>query len=263
MTEVEISEQEDHLIHHIAEHYERLADDYDDTWGHRPDYVAWMNRRVFDRLRIGPGERVADIGAGTGLFLRSLMEQVDGDNPIVCVDPSRAMLDRLPEDPRLVPVCASAEDVAAGRTPLPHPQLDAIVIKETVHHFTDLAGTLAGLADRLAPGGRLLVVSLPPRLRYPLFTAALGRFAEHQPEPADIAAALRAAGLEVDLDYDEFTVRVDAEHYARLAARRWMSVLSTFDDRELAAGLAEMRARNGSGDLVFPDRFAFVLGQRR
>jgi ubiquinone/menaquinone biosynthesis C-methylase UbiE len=250
------------LIVDLAEHYERLANNYDDTWSHRPDYVAWMNQRVFDRLRIQPGDRVADIGAGTGLFLRSLVRQVNSDNPIVCVDPSSAMLDRLPEDPRLIPVCASAEQVATGDVTLPHHRLDAIVIKESVHHFTDLATTLRGLAGLLAPGGRLLVVSLPPRLEYPLFTAALDRFAEHQPEPDDIASALRAADLAVDLDYDEFTVRVDAEHYAELAARRWMSVLSTFDDDELTTGLAEMRTRNRPGELTFPDRFAFVLGRR-
>jgi ubiquinone/menaquinone biosynthesis C-methylase UbiE len=166
-----------------ADHYERLAKTYDDTWGHRPDYVAWMNQHVLDRLRIGPGHRVADIGAGTGLFLRSLVQQVTEDNPIVCIDPSRSMLDQLPDDPRLHPVCASAEAVAAGEVDLPYDRLDAIVIKETIHHFANIPKTLLGLAERLAPGGRLLVVTLPPRLEYPLFTAALDRFAEHQPEP--------------------------------------------------------------------------------
>lgn len=203
------------------------------------------------------------MGAGTGLFLRSLVGHVTADNPIVCVDPSRAMLDRLPDDDRLIPVCASAEAVAVGEVALPHSRLDAIVIKETVHHFTDLGATLTGLAGLLAPGGRFLVVSLPPRLDYPLFGAALERFAERQPEPDDIASALRAAGLDVALEYDAFTVFVDADHYADLVARRWMSVLSTFDDDELAAGLAEMRRCNPAGELAFDDRFAFVLGRKR
>lgn len=56
------------------------------------------------------------------------------------------------------------------------------------------------------------MVTLPPRLDYPLFDAALERLAERQPEPGDIASALRVAGLDVSLDYDAFTVRVDAAH---------------------------------------------------
>ncbi|WP_260190943.1 class I SAM-dependent methyltransferase [Actinophytocola gossypii] len=245
-----------------ADHYERLAENYDDTWGHRPEYVAWMNQLVFDKLRIQPSHRIADIGAGTGLFLRSLMERVTGDNPIVCIDPSRLMLEQLPDDPRLHPVCASAEAVATGEVELPYDRVDAIVIKETVHHFPEIPKTLGGLAERLAPGGRLLVVTLPPRLEYPLFTAALDRFAEHQPEPEFIADSMRDAGLDVTLDHHTYTVEVDAGHYAHLVARRWMSVLSTFDDEELAAGLDEMRSRNPAGELRFPDRFAFVLGRR-
>jgi hypothetical protein len=106
------------------------------------------------------------------------------------------------------------------------------------------------------------VVTLPRRLEYPLFTAALDRFAEHQPEPDDIASAMRDAGLDVTLDHDTFTVTVNAGHYAHLVARRWMSVLSTFDDEELTAGLEEMRTRNVAGELTFPDRFAFVFGRR-
>ncbi len=245
-----------------AEHYERLAENYDDTWGHRPDYVSWMNELIFDRLRIEPRDRIADIGAGTGLFVRTLMERVTADNPIACIDPSPSMLDQLPDDPRLRPVCGSAEMVVAGEVELPYEQFDAIVIKETIHHFTDIPKTVAGLADRLAPGGRLLVVTLPPRLEYPLFAAALRRFAEHQPEPENIASAMRDAGLAVDLDHRAFTVRVDAEHYRSLVGRRWMSVLSTFDDSELAAGLAEMREVHPEGELAFPDRFAFILGRR-
>lgn len=245
-----------------TDHYQRLADNYDDTWGHRPDYVAWMNGLIFDRLRIQRGEHIADIGAGTGLFVQRLMDEVTSENPIVCIDPSQPMLDHLPEDPRLRAVCGSAEEVADGTVALPYDKLDAIVIKETIHHITDIPATIRGLTDRLVPGGRVLVVTLPPRLEYPLFSAALDRFAKHQPEPDDIAAAMRDAGLVVRLDYEAFPVRVDRDHYIDLVSRRWMSVLSTFDDAELAAGLREMSERHPPGELEFPDRFAFILGSR-
>jgi hypothetical protein len=119
---------------------------------------------------------------------------------------------------------------------------------------------MEGMAALMAPGGRFLVVTLPPQLDYPLFDAALERFAKRQPEPEGIADDMRQAGLEVNLEYGEFPVRVSRDHYIELVGHRWMSVLSTFDDEELAAGLDEMRRRHPQSELQFVDRFAFILG---
>ncbi len=41
-----------------------------------------------------------------------------------------------------------------------------------------------------------------------------------------------------------------------------MSLLATFDDVEIEAGLAEIDRRHTEKILSFPDRFAFVLGAR-
>lgn len=246
----------------LERHYEHLAAHYDATWGHRPDYLDWMEERIQSRLELKPDHWIGDIGAGTGLFLRRLMRYASPDRPVVCVDPSQAMLDRLPRDPRLRPVRATAEEVAAGRAPLPCDRFDALVVKEAVHHFSELERTLTGLAGRLAPGGRLLIVTLPPKIGYPLFQAALDRFAAGQPEPETIATALRAAGLETHVDYDEYPVRIERELWARLVRGRWMSVLSSFSDEELARGLAEMAERHPDDPLEFPDQFAFITGRR-
>jgi hypothetical protein len=43
---------------------------------------------------------------------------------------------------------------------------------------------------------------------------------------------------------------------------RYMSLLSTFSDSEIEKGIEEMRAAHPEPVLVFPDRFAFVLGRR-
>lgn len=251
----------------LQDHYSHLAETYDSTWAHRPEYLDWMEEQIVSRLELRRGARIADIGAGTGLFLKRLLEYASEETPLVCVDPSQPMLDRLPSDPRLRPVRATAEEFARPAkesAPEAADGFDAIVIKEAVHHFADLPETLGGLARRLAPGGRILVVTLPPKLEYPLFRAALERFAAGQPEPAEIEAALRDAGLETRTEHAAFPVSVERDRWLKLVENRWMSVLSTFSEAELADGLREIEASAPDGPgarLDFPDRFAFVEGR--
>ncbi|GAA3811405.1 class I SAM-dependent methyltransferase [Streptomyces phyllanthi] len=248
----------------VRGHYDGLAAEYDEHWVYGPDYIPWMSGRITEALRLSPADRIADIGSGTGLFAREVARQLQPRQPILCVDPSEAMLRQLgtPPPPALTPIVASAEDIAEGRADLPYERLDAMWLKESVHHVADQARTLGGLADRLAPGGRLLVVMLPATIQYPLFQAALNRFEELQPDPAGIEGHLRAAGLEAGLTHVEHELRIDREKYFGMVRARYMSLLSTFSDGEIEKGIEEMRAAHPEPVLVFPDRFAFVLGKR-
>ena len=97
-------------------HYDRLAASYDQNWAYSPAYIAWMTRCILDRAATGPGQVVADVGCGTGLYSRQLATT---GATVICADPSQAMLDQLPGDPALVPVRASAQDIAGRRVALP------------------------------------------------------------------------------------------------------------------------------------------------
>jgi hypothetical protein len=45
-----------------------------------------------------------------------------------------------------------------------------------------------------------------------------------------------------------------------MVRNRYLSLLSLFDDEELAAGIEEIRHRHPGRQVEFRDRFAFVLG---
>ncbi|MCW7986861.1 methyltransferase type 11 [Streptomyces platensis subsp. clarensis] len=246
----------------VQGHYERLAAEYDEHWVYAPHHITWMSARLAETLHLSPTDRIADIGCGTGIFAREVARIINPQHAILCVDPSPAMLHQIGKPPPagLTPIAASAEDVAAGSAQLPYEQLDAIWLKESVHHVADPATTLHGLAARLAPGGRLLVVMLPASIEYPLFQAALDRFTELQPDPERIVDHLRAAGLQPQLLYVEQESRLDRERYIGMVRARYMSLLSTFSDSEIEKGIEEMRAAHPEPVLAFPDRFAFLLG---
>jgi len=242
------------------DHYDRLAASYDENWAaHCEAFNGWMSERILARLDLRADDRVVDLGCGTGIFSHALATQV---HEVVCADPSPNMLAQLPKaSGALVPVQASAEDVASGRVRLPYDHVDAFLIKEALHHVPGRDAVIAGLAGLLAPAGRMLVVTLPTMVSYPLFRRALEVFAEHQPDPADIAEAMQAAGLAVEMTYETYRREFARDRYVAMVRDRHMSLLSEFDDAALENGVREIEREHPEEVLEFDDRFAFVLGR--
>jgi trans-aconitate methyltransferase len=239
------------------DHYDRLAATYDENWAHSPDFVEWMTGCILQRMQIFGGDLVADIGCGTGLYARGLAQRAAA---VMCVDASAAMLAQVPADERLIPVTANVEDMAAGRVALPQERYDAMLLKEVLHHVDDHTAVIGGLVRLLRPGGRMLVVMLPARVHYPLFADALKLFAQRQPDPANIAEAMRDAGLRAELTYESFPMVFETERYLQMVRNQYMSLLSSFDDAQLEAGIAEIRRAHPGEKIAFSDTFAFVLG---
>jgi SAM-dependent methyltransferase len=243
----------------VEGHYERLAGRFEENWAYSAHFVAWMSGCITGRLDPRPGDRVADIGCGTGLYARGLAERA---GRVVCVDPSAAMLAQLPAAGVYVPVRASIEEMASGAVALPHDRFDAVLVKEALHHAADRLAALEWLAALIAPGGRLLIAMLPPTLDYPLFEAALQRYQRHPSEPCDVAGVLTGLGLEAEVSQGSYRLEIPKARWLAMVADRYMSLLSKFGDEELRAGIAEIDARYPGPVLEFQDRFVFVLARR-
>lgn len=81
-----------HATKHAAEltssTYDRVAESYDDLWS--PN-VAGPNKRLTEELRLRPGDRVADLACGTGLYTLEMARLVAPAH-VVAVDYSEGML---------------------------------------------------------------------------------------------------------------------------------------------------------------------------
>lgn len=250
-----------------AAHYARLAATYDQHWDHSDVFATWMTARIVDALALRAHHRIIDVGCGTGLYSRRIVDAVRPEKPVLCADPSAAMLSRLDSTAGLRPLLASAEQLGGARPDSTLPEaspgsFDAILVKESIHHVapSDRGPALAGLGNLLADGGRLLVIMLPTRILYPLFGSALRRFEELQPDPTEIAAHVRRAGLPTSIEYHEYPLTIPKDRYLAMVRGRYMSLLSTFDDDAIEEGIHEIDTRHPEPMLSFPDCFAFVLG---
>ncbi|HST16647.1 MAG TPA: class I SAM-dependent methyltransferase [Gaiellaceae bacterium] len=120
-----------------ADVYERARPTYP------PDAVAWLA----ERLGLGPGRTVLDVGAGTGKLTRLL---VPFGARVIAVEPVPEMLAKLREVvPGTETMAATAEAL-----PLPDASVDAITVAQAMHWFDD-SRALPELRRVLRPGGAL------------------------------------------------------------------------------------------------------------
>lgn len=152
-----------------------------------------------DRLgQLPTGARVLELGCGTGLFTRRLLERLDAGARVLATDLSPAMVERSRAgltDPRLDFAILDAEAPEAAGGPF-----DLIVSSLAAQWFADLPATLGRLRRLLAPGGRLLIATLGEGTfaEWRAAHAALGLRSGVMDYPAAAALAALAPGATVE-----------------------------------------------------------------
>jgi len=114
---------------------------------------------ILQATAINPGDRVADIGAGTGLFTRMFSELVGTEGWVFAVDIAPRFIEHIRQqahDDHLsnVTVVLCPEDSVA----LPPASIDVAFVCDTYHHFEYPKSTLASIYRALRPDGKLIVI---------------------------------------------------------------------------------------------------------
>lgn len=114
----------------------------------RPAYPGWVYETLVSRCGLRPDARVFEIGAGTGIATRRLLEL--GADPLVAIEPDRRLADFLRAnnpDVALTVVVASFEDATLERDSFD------LGVGATVFHWLDERPALDKIASLLRPGG--------------------------------------------------------------------------------------------------------------
>ncbi|MBX3438497.1 MAG: DsrE family protein [Planctomycetaceae bacterium] len=121
--------------------------------------VYTRRKEIVAACQIEPGQTVADIGAGTGLFTRMFAEAVGEEGRVIAVDIAQNFLDHILQTSRE----AGRRNVEtllcrADSTELPPELVDVAFICDTYHHFEFPHKTMTSLYRAMKPGGRVIVI---------------------------------------------------------------------------------------------------------
>ncbi len=126
----------------------------------RPERVKQLRiDEVIARLRLEPGDVLADIGAGTGVFSLPFARAVAPGGRVYAVEVDQALVDHIAERARAEGV-ASVETVLGEFTDpnLPTQDIDLAFFHDVLHHIEDRAGYLKNLSRYVNPGGRIAII---------------------------------------------------------------------------------------------------------
>ena len=137
-----------------------------------PDFRRWQGnletegREVYEKrlaiveaVALKPGQSVADVGAGTGLFTRLFAARVGLQGRVYAVDIARSFVEGNLERARAAGLKNVTGIVSTQTdTRLEPASVDVAFVCDAYHHFEDPAAMLASIRRALRPGGTLVVI---------------------------------------------------------------------------------------------------------
>lgn len=153
---------------------------------------------VRHELRPSIGRRVLEVGAGIGAGTRSLC--TGQEERWLCLEPDPEQAARLRAQVAVgeLPGCCAVQVGTVADLP-PAPAFDTALYLDVLEHIVDDRAEAARVAERLEPGGRLIVLSPAHPWLFSPFDAAIGHVRRYT--RATLSAAAPAGWTCERLDY--------------------------------------------------------------
>ncbi len=177
----------------------------------RPEREAFQKpEAVMAALAVRPGDRVIEVGGGSGYFTVRLARAVGPEGRVLTTDIRQEMLDHIAarlERERIGNV--ELKRVAPGDPAPPRNWADLVFVADTIHYIRPLGEYAARLVPALRAGGRIAVIDYTPKT---MEERPWGPPPEQQISRAELDAAMAEAGLRPSQAHEFLTEQYFVEY---------------------------------------------------
>ena len=156
--------------------------------------LSWLKKdKIIEALKLKPGQKIADIGAGTGLFSWPIARKVAPGGVVFAVDINPILLKEIERKAKEKGINNIRVVTATETDPRIPEKVDLIFCCSIIHYIDDQIVYFEKLRDYLKPYGRVAIIDISKnhmlsyRVKY---------------SPAQQENWLRTAGFELVDDYD-------------------------------------------------------------
>jgi ubiquinone/menaquinone biosynthesis C-methylase UbiE len=135
----------------VNEWVQRFEGESREVFAHRHKIAAALDLKA--------GQSVADVGAGTGLYVPFLAERVGRTGKVYAVDISPPFIEHIRRKAKETGLSQVTAVLGTERSvELPANSVDMIFTSDAYHHFIHYQDMLASMHRALKPGGQLIVI---------------------------------------------------------------------------------------------------------
>lgn len=234
-------------------HFDYIAHNYEESWTFSDKYIDWLDTLIFDSLNLTPKDKFTDIGGGTGRFIRKATNRVKFISVPACVEPSAKMADLAAASSFIDVFCEDAHSYFQRKN-----TLNKILFKEVIHHVKERKALWKKVRGRLDVDGKILIVTRPKAIDFPLFNGALEAFSQNQPDSQLLIEELVESGFHVETSLHSYPLVIPKAKWLSMVGNRFMSDLGKFDKSDLMAGIEEIKSKYKGDELAFNDKLVFI-----
>lgn len=235
-----------------SNHFDSIAEVFNRIWYFSDAYKDFVIHHIHHDLTLAKDDILVDIGGGTGTFTSRLKNE-SGVAKAYCVEPSRSMCEEAAKLENITALCTDAHNFLSSGI-----SFSKLLLKEVIHHIDEREHFWQAVHTQLPDRGKLLIITRPQNIAFPLFSSAKAAFARNQPPYELFESQLLACGFEVSTEKRSHTFTLSKESWYEMLRHRFMSDLGEFSDEEIEEGIHEIDACYQGETIDLIDHLIFI-----